>query len=110
MEKHWKSLPGHRLAPPGMERVVLRKLPGVALMGTLTCAALAVFARIRWAGDPTAEAFRALQMADIWALSTAILFWTALVLVAIFCFVVLVMKGPAYVADRYDLPDSDKPD
>jgi hypothetical protein len=29
--------------------------------------------------------------------------------VAIYCFIVFVMKGPAYVADRYELPDEDAP-
>jgi len=38
-----------------------------------------------------------------------ILFWTALFTVAIGAFVVMVMKGPAYVADAYPLSDSDRP-
>jgi hypothetical protein len=35
--------------------------------------------------------------------------WTAVLTIAIGCFVVVVMKGPAYVADRYPLQDADEP-
>ena len=51
----------------------------------------------------------ALQMIDIWVLAAVVLHWTVIVTVGLYCFIVFVMKGPAYVADRYDLPDEDAP-
>jgi len=38
-----------------------------------------------------------------------VLHWTVVFTVAIGAFIVFVMKGPAYVADRYELPDEDAP-
>ncbi len=41
--------------------------------------------------------------------SVIILHWTVLFTVAIAAFIVLVMKGPSYVADAYPLDESDTP-
>ena len=35
--------------------------------------------------------------------------WVALLTVAMACMIVMVMKGPAYVADAYPLSHSDQP-
>lgn len=109
MEKTWKRLPGSRTEPPGPERAVLRKLPMITLVGTSICMAAALMARVYWWGDRSNEALRALQMVDIWVIAAIVLHWTVILTVAIFCVIVFVMKGPAYVADRYDLPDSNTP-
>ncbi len=50
-----------------------------------------------------------LDMVDTIAIATVVTHWTAVLTAAIGCLVVMVMKGPAYVADRYDLKDSDRP-
>ena len=89
MEKRWRRLPGSRTEPAGLERKVL--------------------ARLFWWGDESYETARSLQMVDIWVISAVLLHWTVLATVAIYCFIVFVMKGPAYVADRYELPDEDAP-
>ncbi|WP_168735182.1 cytochrome b [Pseudothauera rhizosphaerae] len=70
----------------------------------------ALFARAAWGASSSPEICRAVHVADIWTLGSVTRFWAVLLTVGIFCFVVLVMKGPAYIADRYDLPDSDRPD
>lgn len=110
MGQRWNRLPGSRREPPGLERTVLRKLPLLALWGTAVAVLPALFARVAWGASTSPEVYRAVHMADIWALGSVTLFWAALLTVGIFCVVVLVMKGPAYIADRYDLPDSDRPD
>ena len=43
------------------------------------------------------------------AVATVITAWTAIFTIAIGCVIVALMKGPAYVADRYDLIDADEP-
>ena len=48
-------------------------------------------------------------MIDIWVIAAVLLHWTVVATVAMYCFIVFVMKGPAYVADRYELPDEDAP-
>lgn len=107
MEKRWRRLPGSRTEPAGLERKVLRRLPLIALAGTAACAAVSLFARALWWGDASFETARTLQMIDIWVLAAVVLHWTVVVTVGLYCFIVFVMKGPAYVADRYDLPDED---
>jgi hypothetical protein len=37
------------------------------------------------------------------------LLWTLVLTLAIGCAIVMLMKGPAYVADAYDMNDSDQP-
>jgi len=39
-----------------------------------------------------------------------VLHWTVVLTVAIAAFIVMVMKGPAYVADAYPVEDSEAPD
>jgi hypothetical protein len=109
MEKRWRRLPGSRTEPAGLERKVLARLPVIALAGTAACVAVSLFARLLWWGDSSYETARALQMVDIWVIAAVLLHWTVVGTIAIYCFIVFVMKGPAYVADRYDLPDEDAP-
>jgi hypothetical protein len=55
------------------------------------------------------SAERYLTDVGILAVSVVITIWTAIFTLAIGCFIVAVMKGPAYVADRYPLQDADQP-
>ena len=44
---------------------------------------------------------------DYTIFGVVVLHWTLVLTVALGCFIVRVMKGPAYVADAYPLPDDD---
>ena len=59
-------------------------------------------------GAPSALAAH-FQFIDIAAIALIITAWTAVLTLAIGCCVVVIMKGPAYVADRYDLSDAESP-
>ena len=107
--KTWKRLPGSRIEPAGPERKVLRKLPMVTLVGTAACVMVSLLARLAWWGDNSDETLSAMQMVDIWVIAAVILHWTVVLTVGIFCFIIFVMKGPAYVADGYELPDENAP-
>lgn len=109
MEKRWQRLPGSRTEPAGLERKVLARLPVIALVGTIACAAVSVLARVLWWDDSSYETARSLQMVDIWVIAAVLLHWSVVATVALYCFIVFVMKGPAYVADRYELPDEESP-
>lgn len=100
----FKILPGFQKSPPGLERVILRRLPGLFVGGTAALALVALLARLwSWGGD-SADLLTLLTGLDIWLISLGILYWTALLTVGIGAFIVMVMKGPAYVADAYPLP------
>jgi hypothetical protein len=87
----------------------LGALPTALWSGTLLLClpSLAIHAWA-WLADST-EAFQQLMMVDIYSLSAIILHWTVLLTVAIAAFIVMVMKGPAYVADAYPLDDREMP-
>ncbi len=97
-----------RCEPPGLELAILRKLPKALLAGTLLPAAMSVLVRVLPSPADVDVAKRVLSV-DIFAIATAVTFWTAVFTVAIGCVVVFVLKGPAYVADAYPIDDSPHP-
>lgn len=96
-----------RREPPGMELLLLRKLPKIVLVGTLLPIALSIIARIvpSVATDPA----KRIMSIDIFAIAALITFWTIVLTVAIGCVIVYIMKGPAYVADPYPVEHADRP-
>ncbi|MCK6391035.1 MAG: hypothetical protein L6Q40_08450 [Azonexus sp.] len=99
MMNPFKQLPGFTPIPAGAERMVLRWLPKTFLFGTLGLAVPSVLARL-FADE--ASPLR-VTTTDIYVISLIILHWTALLTVGIAAFIVMLMKGPAYVADAYEL-------
>ncbi|MBK7766521.1 MAG: hypothetical protein IPI44_10640 [Sulfuritalea sp.] len=104
------QLPGFTRSPPGLERAILRRLPAVLVLGTLASALPSLVARLfPWQGSAV-EVATLITTIDIYGISLAILHWTVVFTLAIGAFTVMVMKGPAYVADAYPLEDSETPD
>ncbi|EXI81310.1 MAG: hypothetical protein AW12_02791 [Candidatus Accumulibacter sp. BA-94] len=106
----FNRLPGFVQTPPGRERDVLRLLPRVLVFGTLLLALPSLAARIFFGDGDVVEAATRVQTVDILAISVLVLHWTAVLTVAIAALIVMVMKGPAYVADAYPVEDSESPD
>jgi cell division protein FtsX len=104
-----KKLPGYRRTPYGKEGQVLRMIPTVGLAGTVLPGLMAWFARWWMAGDNAAELARRIQLFDYMMLGLVIFIWTLALTVSIGCVIVWLMKGPAYVADGYDVSHSDHP-
>jgi hypothetical protein len=105
----FNRLPGFDRAPAGLERVLLRRLPLIALAGTaipLLCL-LAVRLAAAWASSDAAA--RLAMTLEIALASVSILYWTTVFTVALGCLIVVIAKGPAYVADAYPVPDADAP-
>jgi len=102
-----KKLPGFQRAPAGLERAVLRRLPLITVAGSavLIGATLAVGL---WLGSDPATAKLATSL-EIALVSVLVLHWTVAFTVALACLIVLIAKGPAYVADAYELIDADRP-
>ena len=103
MSRLFKRLPGQVPTPAGAERVVLRGLPRILLIGTLLLALPPLAARLLTDMAP------GLAMVDIYCVSLIVLHWTVVFTVGIGAFIVMVMKGPAYVADAYPLSDAERP-
>ena len=103
-----RKLPGSRREPPGLEWRIWKKLPLLLLGGTAI--PLMAYAYAHLFPDPgslTLEKY--LSLVGIIVVSVILTVWTAVFTLAIGCFVVRVMKGPAYVADAYPLIDADRP-
>ena len=90
-----------RREPPGLEWVILKKLPMALLGSTLIPVCLSIGARILPYSGPAMDAAKHTKHMDITAIALGITLWIAVLTVSIGCVVVVVMKGPAYVADAY---------
>ena len=88
---------------------MLRLMPTMCVAGTLLPALASVLARLVMAGSNEAELIRRLQMFDFLMIGLVLFIWSLVMTLAIGCVIVWLMKGPAYVADGYELSHSDKP-
>ena len=106
----FNRLPGFTKTPPGQERNILRLLPKILVIGTLLLAIPSLAARLLFSAGTESEIETQIMTVDIYGISLIVLHWTVVFTVAIGAFIVVVMKGPAYVADPYPLEDSEHPD
>ena len=104
-----RKLPGYQQTPYGFEWRLLRVMPRVLLLGSLLPLLLSGLARLFYTQGTPAEIERHIQLFDFGMIGLAVLIWTAVVTVSLGCVIVWLMKGPAYVADGYDVSHSDKP-
>ena len=102
MSKWLRKLPGYQTYAPGLERKVLLQLPQFTVMGGLAIALPSLLARLLL--SPKAE-----RIIDILVISTEIFFLDMVLTLAIAAMIVMLAKGPAYVADAYPLTESDRP-
>lgn len=104
-----KKLPQTRRANSGLEWLLWRKLPLIALLGTAL--PLLVLGLVHLLADPQASAadIRWLQMVDYVVGGVVVFHWSMVLTVGIGCVIVMVMKGPGYVADGYRVSHSDQP-
>ena len=98
-----------RRSPAGLERVILKKMPMVFLGAFLVPLLMSGMARLLPVGDTAVEIAKYQAGVDIFSISICITVLTAVLTISIGCFVVVMMKGPAYVADAYELNDADRP-
>ncbi|HNV60992.1 MAG TPA: hypothetical protein PKH72_15185 [Rhodoferax sp.] len=104
-----QKIPNSVRAASGLEWALWRKLPLIALLGTVLplLGLLAVHAMTD--ADANAAQARWLQMADYFVGAVLVFHWTMVVTVAIGCVIVMVMKGPGYAADSYPVSHADRP-
>jgi hypothetical protein len=101
-------LPGSRAEPAGLERRVLTLLPAMLALGTLLPAVYVLALHLLALGG-TGELMRRVEMARYVATGAILLNLMLVMHTALLAGIVAVMKGKAYVADAYALPDSAKP-
>ena len=102
MSKWLRKLPGYQVYEPGLERKVLQELPQFIVFGSLALALPSLLSRLLLST-------KAQRIIDILVISTEIFFLGMALTLAIAAFIVMLSKGPAYVADAYPLIDFDSP-
>jgi hypothetical protein len=98
--KYLNKLPGYASSPSGYEWILLKKLPSYLAFGTavpcLIVGYLYFYSKI-----PHAEMLKTIYL----AIGIVFNLWFFVGTIAIGCVIVILMKGPAYVADPYELPE-----
>lgn len=98
-------LSGFQRTRPGMEWTIWRRLPAILVWGTVLPLLVGL---LYWAlepSQPTPAQDRDLLLVQFRLIGLVILHWTLVLTVAIGCVIVMLMKGPAYVADGYPPPE-----
>lgn len=109
MSRFLNKLPNSRREPHGLEWKILKKMPMATLASVVIPGLLVLFAHLYpmpAAGETVAKYLVGVEIA---AVATAVTALTAVFTVAIGCIIVMLMKGPGYVADEYPLSDANEP-
>jgi hypothetical protein len=101
--RYFNKLPGFIKTPSGLEWVLLKKLP--LIFGICAAIPTAVILFI-YLGNQTLNPEQLKTIYLCLGILFSIFFFVGTV--AIGCIVVMIMKGPAYVADPYELPKENK--
>lgn len=106
-----QRIPGIPASPSGLEWWLLQRLPRWLLLGTLLgCLAGWFLHSLLPAWSAEVDPKQA-GIALYTVIGLTVLYWTLLLTLGLGCVVVLIMKGPAYIADRHpSARDSDTPD
>jgi hypothetical protein len=102
-------LPGYERSAPGLEWALWKKLPLLLAIGTLLPLAVALLWWMAADTVPTPAQDRDFWLVMYRLIAVVALHWTFVATVAIGCVIVMVMKGPAFVADPYPPVGRDDP-
>ncbi|MDQ9172273.1 hypothetical protein Q8A64_17825 [Oxalobacteraceae bacterium R-40] len=97
----FNRLPGFKKSALGFECKVLKKLPHIFLIGTTVLLVLLFNARSDFFGLDIKDAL----VMEYTILGSLLFHWMCTLGIGLFCIIVWVMKGPAYVMDPYFLPE-----
>jgi hypothetical protein len=105
----FRRWPGFQRSPSGLEWVLWRRLPFIFAVGVLVPLAVMLLAWLLGLGEVDAATQRELTQWVYMMVGLLILHLTLVLTLAIGCVIVMVMKGPAYVADPYFFDGSKEP-
>src|SRR5215217_5035477 len=106
---YFKKLPGFRRSPSGLEWRILRKIPLILLVGTLLPGMVSLLSHVLLPKLDHVNAAATMQWIDFMMIGVVTIHWSWTGTLAIGCIIVILMKGPAYVADAYPLPEQGDP-
>lgn len=105
----FQKIPHSCRTASGLEWTLWKKLPIIALVGTALPLLCLAGVHLLGGEAPDPEKARWTQLMDYVMGGMVVFHWSMVLTVGIGCVIVMVMKGPGYVADGYWLPHSDQP-
>ena len=105
----FQKIPHSCRATSGVEWRLWKKLPLIALIGTVLPLLCLALLHLLSSDSPDPAEARWIQMMDYVVSGVVVFHWSMVLTVGIGCVIVMVMKGPGYVADGYLLSHSDQP-
>ena len=100
-----KKLDGFQLSPAGLEWQIWKKLHVILAVGTALPLLASGGAYVLNGFEPATQNTRAVEQFFYVMLGLVMLHWTLVLTLAIGCVIVILMKGPAYVADAYPMEE-----
>lgn len=96
-------------APSGLEWRIWKKLPLIFAVGTLLPLLALGYTYFFLPEPPNGARDPGVMRFEFVMLGVLLVHWTLVLTVGIGCIVVMLMKGPNYRADSYEVPHSDEP-
>jgi hypothetical protein len=98
---YFKKLKGFQRSPAGLEWDIWKKLPHICATGTVLPLLASAGAYLLDDIEATTRNARAVEQFFYVMVGLVVFHWTLVLTLAIGCAIVMLMKGPAYVADAY---------
>jgi hypothetical protein len=98
---YFNQLTGFQRSPAGLEWQIWKRLHIILAVGTALPLLASAGAYLLDELDPAAHSARAVEQFFYVMVGLVVLHWTLVLTLAIGCVIVMLMKGPAYVADAY---------
>mgnify|MGYP000025210690 CR=1 FL=1 len=103
--KYLQKLDGFQRSPAGLEWQIWKKLHVILAVGTALPLLASAGAYVLDGLDSATQNARAVEQFFYVMLGVVMLHWTLVLTLAIGCVIVMLMKGPAYVADAYEMEE-----
>jgi hypothetical protein len=103
--KYLQKLDGFQRSPAGREWLIWKKLHIILAVGTALPLLASAGAYVLDGLDAATQNARAVEQFFYVMLGVVMLHWTLVLTLAIGCVIVMLMKGPAYVADAYPMEE-----
>ena len=103
--KYFNKLSGFQRTPAGLEWQIWKRLHLILAAGTALPLLASAAAFVLDGLDPATQNARAVEQFFYVMVGLVVLHWTLVLTLAIGCAIVMLMKGPAYVADAYPMEE-----
>ena len=102
---YFNKLKGFQRSPSGLEWQIWKRLHIILAVGTVVPLLASAGAYVFGGLETSTQNARAVEQFFYVMLGLVVLHWTLVLTLAISCVIVMLMKGPAYVADAYSMEE-----